>query len=84
MVTTARALKRLWRAAGEGVALRYFFVTGTAMPGILTLTAPRWLGLVKALDRQMSEEGSHLGRSNCVTRYRRVWPPSTTRLVPLI
>jgi hypothetical protein len=25
----------------------YFLVTGTGMPGILTLTAPRWLRLVK-------------------------------------
>jgi hypothetical protein len=25
----------------------YFLVTGTGMPGILTLTAPRWLRLAK-------------------------------------
>ncbi len=32
---------------GAGRADRYFFATGTGIPGICTLTEPRWLRLVK-------------------------------------
>jgi hypothetical protein len=40
-----RAVRR--HHALEATRNGYFLVTGTGMPGILTLTAPRWLRLVK-------------------------------------